>query len=398
VSENILIAIALGRIRSRRARRQSHRLPLPGDIVARYIGLKGIRPRVSGTDRMERRCPGGRPGGSCPLSSQQGIPRWFLNMFRRLASATDLFTSHPYPESIFGSLRASSWRCKRTVPVKRTSQQWFSPSAPPGFCPTATVEGTCYHWRFAGVRSISSDNCGNVLEAEKLIAAPVPTGDGDLELRGHRTLLSQSLEARNRTSNAVPAPACRTTCATTSWCRSPWQDESEGLTGRPLTAILSTGIPVPTESPGWESNAYVWFARPLSGYLSAAIECSADGQTSGPGGKWWANSAAGQFYSNWDRTISLPHVSLPSELMGVASSSAEVFSDRTTRLTLRSTSPQINSINRRPRRSAVPKKWQSGRRFPQPLRSRSRRYYLTVNNAGEQGSDWDWSESWLATQ
>ena len=51
------------------------------------------------------------------------------------------------------------------------------------FLPDRYVEGTCYICGFEGARSDQCDNCGNVLEPEKLINPRAKTGDGALELR-----------------------------------------------------------------------------------------------------------------------------------------------------------------------------------------------------------------------
>ena len=59
--------------------------------------------------------------------------------------------------------------------------QWYSPSSN-RFLPDRYVEGTCYICGFEGARSDQCDNCGNVLEPEKLINPRSKEG-GSLELR-----------------------------------------------------------------------------------------------------------------------------------------------------------------------------------------------------------------------
>ena len=62
------------------------------------------------------------------------------------------------------------------------SLQWYSPSSKRSL-PDCYVEGTCYICGYEGVCSDQCDNCGNVLEPEKLINPRSKEGGG-FELRG----------------------------------------------------------------------------------------------------------------------------------------------------------------------------------------------------------------------
>ena len=182
--ENILIAIAwpyanaeihVGNITG------SH---LPGDIVARYHRLKGNKVlMVSGTDSH------GTP--VTIAADKQGIPveevykqyhDTFLEVFQGYGITYDLFTSthtenhFKVSQSIFLALKENGFM------FTQKSMQWYSPSAKK-FLPDRYVEGTCYICGYEGARSDQCDNCGNVLEPEKLINPKAKTGDGALELR-----------------------------------------------------------------------------------------------------------------------------------------------------------------------------------------------------------------------
>ena len=181
--ENILIAIAwpyanaeihVGNITG------SH---LPGDIVARYHRLKGNKVlMVSGTDShgtpvtlaADRE---GKPVEEVYKKYHDG----FLELFRGIGITYDLFTT-THTENHFKVSQAMFLALKQNgFLFTQKSMQWYSPSSN-RFLPDRYVEGTCYICGFEGARSDQCDNCGNVLEPEKLINPRSKEG-GTLELR-----------------------------------------------------------------------------------------------------------------------------------------------------------------------------------------------------------------------
>ncbi len=169
--ENILIAIAwpyanaeihVGNITG------SH---LPGDIVARYHRLKGDHVlMVSGTDSH------GTPvtiaadkEGKSVEEVYKKYHNGFLDLFQQLWHHLRPVHHHPHRESLQGLAEHVPGAQEEWFSVTRsTVQQWYSPSADK-FLPDRYVEGTCYICGFEGARSDQCDNCGNVLEPEKLL-------------------------------------------------------------------------------------------------------------------------------------------------------------------------------------------------------------------------------------
>ncbi len=390
--ENILIAIAwpysnaeihVGNLTG------SH---LPGDIVARYHRLKGNSVlMVSGTDAhgtpvalvADRE---GRPVEDVYKSYHDG----FLDLFQKAGISYDLFTSthtqnhFKVSQSMFLGLQQNGYL------FKKTSRQWYSPAGV-RFLPDRYVEGTCYICGFVGARSDQCDNCGNVLEPEKLIDPRSTTGDGSLELRDteHYYLDLSRLEPEVKAFLRERAGYMRDTVLGESLGKI----EAEGLKPRPITRDLDWGIPVPTQEPGWEGKRlYVWFEAVI-GYLSAAIEWSQLSPDAAAWKNWWANPAARQFYFIGKDNIFF-HTSLwPAELMGVGRRFSEVFSGEDFELTLPYDVPANQFMNLEGQKISGSRRWAVwGADFLSRFDSDALRYYLTVNMPENKDSDWDWSE------
>lgn len=392
MAQNILIAIAwpysnaeihVGNLTG------SH---LPGDIVARYHRLKGNAVlMVSGTDShgtpvalaADRE---GRPVEDVYKKYHEG----FLDLFLKAGISYDLFTSthtqnhFKVAQSIFLALQRNGYL------FKRTSQQWFSPRSEK-FLPDRYVEGTCYICGFVGARSDQCDNCGNVLEPEKLIDPRATTGDGALELRDteHFYLDLSRLEPEVKAFLRQRADHMRDTVLGESLGKI----EAEGLKPRPITRDLDWGIPVPAEQAGWENKRlYVWFEAVI-GYLSAAIEwagLSGDGQA---WKDWWANPSARQFYFIGKDNIFF-HTSLwPAELMGVGDQFADIFAGENYPLTLPYDVPANQFMNLEGQKISGSRNWAVwGRDFLSRYDPDALRYYLAINMPESKDSDWDWSD------
>ena len=311
--ENILIAIAwpyanaeihVGNITG------SH---LPGDIVARYHRLKGDNVlMVSGTDSH------GTP--VVIAADKEGKPVEEVYKKYQMDSSTyssrlayPTICSPPrtprtisrYPKAMFLALQKNGFL------FKQFSKQWYSPSADK-FLPDRYVEGTCYICGFEGARSDQCDNCGNVLEPEKLINPRAKTGDGALELRDteHFYLDLSKLEPKVKDFLRERAGYMRDTVLGESLRKI----ESEGLKPRSITRDLDWGIPIPVE--GWDGKRiYVWFEAVI-GYLSAAIEWSQLSGQKDAWKDWWMNPAAKQFYFIGKDNIFFHTSQWPAELMG----------------------------------------------------------------------------------
>ncbi len=388
--ENILIAIAwpyanaeihVGNITG------SH---LPGDIVARYHRLKGDHVlMVSGTDSHGtpvtlKADALGKPIEAVYKEYHDG----FLDLFQKLGIQYDLFTTthtenhFKVSQSIFLALQTNGYFYTETRP------QWYSPSARK-FLPDRYVEGTCYICGFEGARSDQCDNCGNVLEPEKLIN-PRSKMSGALELRDteHFFLDLSKLEPAVEEFLRERQSYWRETVIGESLRKM----QSEGLKARPITRDLDWGIPVPVE--GWEGKRlYVWFEAVI-GYLSAAIEWAKVSDHNEAWRNWWTNPAARAFYFIGKDNIFFHAAMWPAQLMGAGEKFLEIFSkEKGQALTLPYDVPANQFMNLEGQKISGSRNWAVwGRDFlsrydPDPLR-----YYLTINMPEFHDSDWDWNE------
>ena len=390
--ENILIAIAwpyanaeihVGNITG------SH---LPGDIVARYHRLKGNKVlMVSGTDSHGTPITiaadkEGKPVEEVYKKYHDG----FLKLFQGFGISYDLFTTthtenhFKVSQAIFLALQKNGYM------FKKTSKQWYSPEAK-RFLPDRYVEGTCYICDFEGARSDQCDNCGNVLEPEKLKNPRAKTGDGQLELREteHFFLDLSKLEPDVKKFLQERSDHMRDTVLGESLSKI----ESEGLKPRSITRDLDWGIPVPVDEDGWESKKlYVWFEAVI-GYLSAAIEWSQLSAEKDAWREWWSNPKARQFYFIGKDNIFFHLSQWPAQLMGAGSEFMEIFAGEKIPLTLPFDVPANQFMNLEKRKISGSHNWGVwGRDALTRYDADALRYYLTANMPEAKDSDWDWAE------
>ncbi|MEP7134993.1 MAG: methionine--tRNA ligase [Chloroflexota bacterium] len=392
MSENILIAIAwpyanaeihVGNITG------SH---LPGDIAARYHRLKGNKVlMVSGTDSH------GTPvviaadkEGKAVEEVYKRYHDGFLELFKGFGITYDLFTT-THTETHFKVSQAIFLALlKNGFMFKQFSKQWYSPSAKK-FLPDRYVEGTCYICGFEGARSDQCDNCGNVLEPEKLINPRAKTGDGALELREteHFYLDLSKLEPDVKKFLQDRASHTRETVLGESLGKI----ESEGLKARSITRDLDWGIPVPVEEEGWETKKlYVWFEAVI-GYLSAPIEWAQLAGQKDAWHDWWTNPEAKQFHFIGKDNIFFHTSQWPAELMGAGAQFAEIFSGDPVPLTLPYDVPANQFMNLEGKKISGSRNWAVwGRDALTRYDPDALRYYLTVNMPETKDSDWDWAE------
>jgi len=389
--ENILIAIAwpyanaeihVGNITG------SH---LPGDIVARYHRLKGNKVlMVSGTD--SHGTPVTLAADKEGKSVEEVYKKYhdsFLELFKGWGITYDLFTT-THTENHFKVSQAMFLALKENgFLFTQKSLQWYSPSSK-RFLPDRYVEGTCYICGFEGARSDQCDNCGNVLEPEKLINPRSKEG-GSLELREteHFYLDLSKLEPDVKKFLQERAHHMREPVLGESLGKI----EAEGLKPRPITRDLDWGVPIPIE--GWTEagkRIYVWFEAVI-GYLSAPIEWS---QLSGPNEawrEWWVNPEAKQFHFIGKDNIFF-HTSLwPAELMGAGGEFLKIFAGDSKPLTLPYDVPANQFMNLEGKRISGSRNWGVwGRDALSRYDPDALRYYLTVNMPEMKDSDWDWAD------
>ena len=366
---------------------------LPGDIVARYYRLKGEDVlMVSGTDSHGTPVTLAADKEARPVEEvYKKYHDGFLELFRQAGISYDLFTS-THTENHFRVSQGMFLALEKNgFLFKQFSRQWYSPGAK-RFLPDRYVEGTCYICGFEGARSDQCDNCGNVLEPEKLLKPRATTGDGALELRDteHFYLDLSKLEPEVIRFLQERAPHMRDTVLGESLGKI----QSEGLKPRPITRDLDWGIPVPVDSPGWESKKlYVWFEAVI-GYLSAAIEWARLAGRQDAWRDWWTNAQARQFYFIGKDNIFF-HTSLwPAELMGVGTQFVEIFTeDEGIRLSVPYDVPANQFMNLEGRKISGSRNWAVWcRDFLTRYDPDALRYYLTVNMPENKDSDWDWAE------
>jgi methionyl-tRNA synthetase len=389
--ENILIAIAwpyanaeihVGNITG------SH---LPGDIVARYHRLKGNNVlMVSGTDSHGTPVTlaadkEGRPVEEVYKKYHDG----FLELFQGWGITYDLFTTthtenhFKVSQAIFLALRRNGFL------YTDKSMQWYSPSTK-RFLPDRYVEGTCYICGFEGARSDQCDNCGNVLEPEKLINPRSKEG-GALELREteHFYLDLSKLEPKVKEYLQARQGYWRDTVIGESLRKI----ETEGLKPRSVTRDLDWGVDIPVE--GWTEagkRIYVWFEAVI-GYLSAPIEWSQLAGEREAWRAWWVNPAAKQFHFIGKDNIFFHAAWWPAELMGAGGAFGEFFSQENYTLTLPYDVPANQFMNLEGKKISGSRNWAVwGRDALTRYDPDALRYYLTVNMPENKDSDWDWSE------
>jgi len=364
---------------------------LPADIFARYHRLKGNHVlMVSGTDSHGTPVTLRADAEDKPVEEvYKYFHNSFLDLFMQAGLTYDLFTSthtenhFKVSQSIFLALLENGYLYTETRP------QWYSPAAR-RFLPDRYVEGTCYICGAEGTRSDQCDNCGNVLEPDKLIQ-PRSKVDGSIpELREteHYYLDLSKLQPDVSRFLRERQHFWRETVLRQSL----GQIESEGLHSRPITRDLDWGIPVPVE--GWEGKClYVWFEAVI-GYLSASIEWSAIQGDDEAWKKWWTNPEAKAFYFIGKDNIFFHTAMWPAQLQGVSTEFLKIFREEEDQpLILPYDVPANQFMNLEGRKISGSRDWAVwGRDFLTRYEPDALRYYLSVNMPENRDTDWDWAE------
>jgi methionyl-tRNA synthetase len=391
MSDNILIAIAWPYANSEIHVGNITGSHLPGDIVARYHRLKGDRVlMVSGTDSHGTPVTIRADADGLPVEAvYQRFHNGFLELFQKAGISYDLYTSthtenhFKVSQSMFLALLKNGFLYTESRP------QWYSPAAQ-RFLPDRYVEGTCYICGFEGARSDQCDNCGNVLEPEKLLN-PRSKEDGSTpELREtkHYFLDLSKLQPD------VEAFLCerQNYWRDTVIAQSLGQIENEGLLPRPITRDLDWGIPVPVD--GWEGKClYVWFEAVI-GYLSATIEWAHITHQPDAWRDWWTDISAKTFYFIGKDNIFFHATMWPAQLMGAGQEFVEIFTgEEGVPLNLPYDLPANQFMNLEGQKISGSRNWAIwGRDFLSRYDPDALRYYLTINMPELKDSDWDWDE------
>ena len=364
---------------------------LPADILARYHRLRGRDVlMVSGSDSH------GTPvtvradeEGTTPEEIYKRYHAEFIELFQKLGLTYDIFTSthtsnhFDVARKLFLSLKEKGYL------YTEASLQWYSPEQE-RFLPDRYVEGTCYFCNKPGARSDQCDNCGQLLEAEKLINPKSKIDGSTPELREttHFYLDLEKLQGgvekflRERQDYWRPNVIRQ----------SLGQIETEGLHGRPITRDLSWGVPVPVD--GWDDKCmYVWFEAVI-GYLSSVVEWGKLNDDQDAWRHWWTNPESRTLYCIGKDNIPFHAIIWPAELIGVGQSFDEKMGAPDPQpLVLPYDVPANEFMNLEGRKLSGSKNWAVwGLGFLERYDPDPMRYYLTVNMPETRDSDWDWEE------
>lgn len=287
---------------------------LPADIFARYHRLAGNHVlMVSGSDSH-----------GTPISveaDKRGIPardifehyhRRFLLAQQKLGISYDLFTHtdtvnhHRVSQDIFTLLLERGYLYTERQALLYSEHE-------KRFLPDRYVEGTCYICGFADARGDQCDQCGNLLDATKLIDPRSKNHpDEPLIVRETEHYFLDLSKFSDQLLTYLDQHEDHWRTNVMRFSRNFIQD---GLRGRPITRDIDWGVPVPL--PGWdEKRLYVWFEAVI-GYLSASIEWAHNTGQPDAWKQWWYNPAARIYNFIGKDNIPFHTIIWPAELLGI---------------------------------------------------------------------------------
>jgi len=391
MSKNILVAVAWPYANSQIHVGNITGSYLPADIFTRYHRLQGNNViMVSGTDAH------GTPvmvradsEGKTPEEIYKRFHTGFLELFQKLGLTYDLFsTTHTsnhfkVSQDIFLALKENGYL------YTERQMQWYSPQSK-RYLPDRYVEGTCYFCGYTEARGDQCDQCGNLLDATKLINPRSKIDGSTPELREteHFYLDLGALEPDVTAFLRAKENFWRSNVLRQSL----GQILANGLHGRAITRDLEWGIPVPVDS--WDGKClYVWFEAVI-GYLSAAIEWSKLNQREDAWEEWWFNDDARTYYFIGKDNIPFHAVIWPAQLIGSGEQFGKIFTGESgKKLVMPYDIPANEFMNLEGQKISGSRNWAVwgldavNRYDPDPLR-----YYLTVNMPETKDTDWDWAE------
>jgi methionyl-tRNA synthetase len=364
---------------------------LPADIFARYQRMRGRQVlMVSGSDSH------GTPitvkadaEHVSPIVIYQRNHARFLELFQKLGLNYDLFTSthtenhSNVSQTIFKALDQNGY-----LYVDKQFQ-WFAPSQG-RFLPDRYVEGTCYICGFNDARSDQCDNCGSMLEPEKLLNPRSKIDGSTPELRETEhyfldlaKLQPQIEEFLHQRESYWRPNVIR---------QSLGQMLADSLHGRPITRDLDWGLPIPVA--GWDAKRlYVWFEAVI-GYLSASIEWGRIHGQPDAWKDWWHNPAAKSYYFIGKDNIPFHSIIWPGELIGMGETFDLLFDGKPAGpMVLPYDVPANEFMNMEGKKISGSHNWGVwGLDFLSRYDPDALRYYLTVNMPESKDTDWDWED------
>ncbi|MGB4594820.1 MAG: methionine--tRNA ligase [Anaerolineaceae bacterium] len=364
---------------------------LPGDICARYHRLRGRNVlMLSGTDSHGTAITvKADEKHITPLEVYQHYHPRFIELFQKLGISYDIYTSthtsnhFDIAQKIFTILNQNGYL------TKKVSKQWFSESQN-RFLPDRYVEGTCYICGYQDARSDQCENCGQMLEPDRLIN-PHSKIDGSTPLlkdTEHYYLNLSSLEPQIQEFLKSRESYWRPIVINQSL----GMIQSVGLKETPITRDLDWGIPVPVE--GWDGKClYVWFEAVI-GYLSAAVETAKLDGDPEKWRNWWVDQETKSFYFIGKDNITFHAVTWPAELLGITDGlDAALGAKEPKPLILPYNVPANEFMNLEGRKISGSHNWAVwGLDALERFDADALRYYLTSAMPETRDTDWDWEE------
>ena len=287
---------------------------LPADIFARYHRLKGNHVlMVSGSDSH------GTPisveadkRGVSARSIFEHYHERFLLTQQKLGISYDLFT-HTDTENHYRIAQDIFLLLLERGHLYKERQELLYSEIEKRFLPDRYVEGECYICHYPDARGDQCDNCGNLLDATRLIKPHSKNHPDEtlviretehyfLDLGKFTDALKEYLTKHEHhwRPNVV---------------RFSQNFVNEGLRGRPITRDIDWGIPVPLE--GWDGKRlYVWFEA-VMGYLTASIEWAKNTGQPERWKEWWYNPEAEIYNFLGKDNIPFHTIIWQAELLGI---------------------------------------------------------------------------------
>ncbi len=364
---------------------------LPADIFGRTHRLMGYDTVVlTGTDahgtpitvRAENE-------GTTATEVYQRFHQSFLDMLMNVGISYDLFTSthtenhFKVSQDVFLALRKNGYL------YRSTEKQWYSVSQGK-FLPDRYVEGTCYICGYENARGDQCDQCGNLLEPEKILNPRTKTDGSVPELRDTEHFYLDLGKLQGAIVSFLKSRE-------DSWRpnvirQSLGSIQANDLHGRAITRDLDWGVPVPIEDEDGKC-LYVWFEAVI-GYLSATIEYA---RLTGDPSRWktfWENDDCKTYYFIGKDNIPFHAIIWPAQLIGTGTEFGTFYDGNSNRpLNLPYDVPANEFMNLEGQKISGSRNWAVyvndflTRYDPDPLR-----YYLTVTMPESQDSDWDWED------
>lgn len=291
---------------------------LPADIFARYHRMKGNRVlMVSGSDSH------GTPitfeadkRGITPRELFEFYHERFLLTQKKLGISYDLFSHtdtenhHQIAQDIFSILLQNGFLYKE-------SQQLLYSERERRFLPDRYVEGVCYLCGYDSARGDQCDNCGNLMDATKLINPHNRFDETDkLIVRESEHYFLDLSKTSDDLLAYLAQNQERWRATVLNFTRNMIkQGVTDGLRGRAYTRDLEWGVRVPLD--GWEDKRiYVWFEA-VNGYLTAAVEWAKNIGQPDAWKDFWYNKEAESYYFIGKDNVPFHTQIWPAQLLGV---------------------------------------------------------------------------------